>query len=180
MSTALAFEDGDKKPSRTVAERTAAAALRLKTAGATWEEIAEISGYKNAENAKAAIEKALVKELRDDPESKKIMRGLADLRLESLLRAVWVKAHDPEHPEQLAAVGKARELIADYRKMHGLDSPVEISVTNPTVHEIEAWVAEQSIHLVPDVQEDDIFEAEVVEPQEIEAPPEPEPSVKDF
>src|ERR1044072_1240700 len=82
MSTALAFEDGDKKPSRTVAERTAAAPLRLKTAGATWEEIAEISGYKNAENAKAAIEKALVKELRDDPESKKIMRGLADLRLE--------------------------------------------------------------------------------------------------
>jgi hypothetical protein len=137
--------------------RKANAALQLRASGADWDQVAEVLGYPSGHAALVATEKALEKELRT--ESKELLVKMADKRLELVLRGVMTKALDPEHPEHLIAAGRAREFIADHRKLFGLDKPTEIAMYSPTQSEIEAWVATK---LPQDMtlEEDDIFEAE--------------------
>lgn len=146
-------------------DRKANAAIQLRIAGASWDEVAQVIGYPTARAALVATERALEKELRD--ESKDAVRQLTAKRLDRLLRAVWPKAIDGENPEQLPAVGKAREIIADFRKLHGLDAPTEISVHNPTAQEIESWVATVVSHGAPQLEEADIFDVEFEEHEEV-------------
>lgn len=149
-------------------DRKANAALQMSIAGATWDEIAEVLGFPTGRAARVATEKALEKELRST--SKEQMIVMAEKRLERLMRAVWPKAMDKDSPEQMVAVGKARELIADHRKLHGLDRPTEITVSSPAQQEIEAWVATVTRHNAPELEEADVFEEEydVIEGQVIE------------
>ncbi len=142
------------------AERKSAAALQLRKSGSDWDEVAELTGFASARAAQTAVERHLESQIRNDPSIKGVMRQLADVRLDRLLRAVWPKAINPDSPEQMIAVAKAREIIADHRKLHGLDAPTEISVHNPTSQEIEAWVAANTAHLRVEVVEDDILDAE--------------------
>jgi hypothetical protein len=69
---------------------------------------------------------------------------------------------DPKHPEHLAAVGKAKELIDRHIRLLGLDAPTEMVVHNPDSGEIEAWVMAVMAQAQPGLVEDDIFEAEVI------------------
>lgn len=140
--------------------RKAAAAIELSLGGADWGEIARILGYPTARLAKVATERTLAKQLTDTDREK--LRALASKRLDRLLRAVWSKAIDPEAPEQLAAAGRARELIADHRRLWGLDAPSEVVVTSPSQAELDAWVARVVSQQVPDVPEYDIIEGEIV------------------
>jgi hypothetical protein len=94
------------------------------------------------------------------------MRQMANARLERLIRGVWPKAINPDHPEHLTAITRARDLIADHRKLFGLDAPTEVVVHNPTQDELEAWAARVIQTLNPGVVEYDIIEGEV---EEIEA-----------
>ena len=148
-------------------DRKANAALQLKMAGATWEEIASTIGYPTARAALVATERALEKELRTE-ESQSQMRGLAGKRLERLLRSVWTKAINPDHPEHLAAVTKAREILASHSKLYGLDAPTEMVVHSPAQQELEKWVAEAVGQTVPQLEEANIFEAEWYEGEEEE------------
>lgn len=148
-------------------DRKANAAIEMKLAGANWDDIAEVLGYPTGRAALVATERALEKELREA--SKDSLRLLTQKRLDRLLRAVWAKAIDPASPEQMVAVTKARELIADHRKLFGLDAPTEISVHSPSESEIEQWVASVTRSNAPELEEADIFddydivEGEVVE-----------------
>lgn len=119
--------------------RKSHAAISMRIAGATWTEIALALGYPTARAALVATEKALEKELHDT--DREHLRRLAGARLDRLLRSVWGKAIDDKSPEQMVAVSRARDLVADHRKLFGLDAPTEIVVHNPTQAEIEAWVA---------------------------------------
>lgn len=140
-------------------DRKANAALQMKMAGATWDEIAEVIGYPTARLALVATERALEKELKTG-EGQAYMRGLAGKRLERILRGVWTKAINPDHPEHLAAVTKARELIAQHSKLYGLDAPTEMVVHSPAQQELEKWVAEAVSHTVPQLEEANIFDVE--------------------
>ena len=148
--------------------RKADAALQMRLSGAEWEDIAVVLGYPTGNHAQVAYEKAMQRQLRT-PESKEELRRLARLRYERLLRGVWAKAIDPADPEHLAAVTKAREVIASITKLEGTDAPTEVSIYSPAQQEIEAWVAEQINKTVPQLEESDIFddddtvEAELVE-----------------
>lgn len=144
-------------------DRKAAAALELKRSGASWDDICEVLGYPTPRAALVATEQALEKQLAT-PETRDYMRTIASGRLDRLLQGVWKKAidDDPKNTEHLAAVREARGLIADYRKLHGLDAPAEYVVHSPTLAEIEQWVSRMSAGEVT-VEEDDIFEADVVE-----------------
>lgn len=148
--------------------RKANAAIQLRLAGATWPEIAIALGYPTPRQALVATEKALEKQLTDTDDRDK-MRKLANARLERLLRGVWSKAIDPESPEHLIALTKSRELIADHRKLFGLDAPTEVVVHNPTQNELEQWVARVVMASGPLVEELDILDVEAIEGPEQEA-----------
>lgn len=141
-------------------ERKANAALQLRIAGASWEDVAQAIGYPTARAALVATEQALERELQDSS-SKEMLRSMAGKRLERLLRAVWGKAIDPDNPEQLPAVQRARDLIDRHAKLFGLDAPTEVVVSSPTKAQLEAWVAQ--VEDKPQIEEGDIFDAEVVE-----------------
>jgi hypothetical protein len=143
-------------------ERKANAAIQMKIAGASWDEIATVIGFPNGQAAIVAVERALEKELKSE-ENKKHMRQMAGMRLERMLRGVWAKAIDPANPEHLNAVTKARELIDRHAKLYGLDAPTEFTVSTPTAAELEKWVATVITTSRPALEEGDIFDVEVIE-----------------
>jgi hypothetical protein len=153
---------GNRTTALRARERKTNAALQMKLAGATWEEIADVIGYPTPRQALVAVERALERELKTEPSQAK-MRALAGARLERLLRSCWSKAIDPAHPEHLVALAKAREIVDRHAKLYGLDAPTEVVVHNPTVHELEAWVATVVSETHPALPEYDIFEGEVVD-----------------
>lgn len=142
-------------------QRKANSALALHLSGADWKQVARQCGYPTPRTAKVAVERMLEKRL--DAMDREHLRLSVSGKLDTLLRGVWGKATDPESPEHLIAVGRARELIADYRKTWGTDAPQEIVVTNPTQSQIDEWVAGVVGGSLPQVQEADIVEADVVE-----------------
>lgn len=144
-------------------QRKADAGLSLRLAGASWAEIAQTVGYPTPRAALIAVEKALVKQLNDDPQAKEKMRAIAGQRLERLLRGVWGKAINDQDPEHLAAVSRARELIGQHTKLFGLEAPTEVVVHSPTQSELEAWVVQVVSGSRPEVAELDIFDADVIE-----------------
>jgi hypothetical protein len=151
--------DGNGDPPVRPRMRKASAALQMRLAGATWAEIAMALGYPTPRAALVAVELALEDELHETDQRAKL-RQMASLRLDRLLRSVWPKAIDPENPEHLLAVTKAREVISTFTKLHGLDAPSEVIVHNPTAEAIETWVAHAISLGLPDVEEDDVLELE--------------------
>jgi len=140
--------------------RKANAAVSMRLAGATWNEIASALGYPTPRQALVATEKALERNLIQ--EDRNSLRRLAGARLDRLLMSVWPKAINGDHPEHLYAVTKARELIDRHAKLFGLDAPTEIVVHSPTQTELESWVASVVALGIPAVQEYDILEGEIV------------------
>jgi hypothetical protein len=149
------WHDGGNNAGR-ARNRKANAALQMRYAGATWNEIASALGYPTPRTAMVATEKALERELANADDREKL-RKLAAARLDRLIRAVWPKAIDPDNPDQMIAVSKAREVIADHRKLFGLDAPTEVVVHNPSQTELEAWVARVVAFQIPEVVEYDII-----------------------
>lgn len=147
--------------------RKASAALALSLAGADWKQIAKTCGYPTPRAAKVAVELALEKRL--TPMDREHLRKLVSGRLDSLLRSVWEKAHDDDSPDHLPAVGRARDLIADHRKLWGLDAPMEVMVTSPTQRQLEDWVARVLSTQTPPVDDFDIVDADIVEEDEPDA-----------
>jgi hypothetical protein len=121
--------------------RTGAAALALRLAGAGYDEVADALGLPSAQAARNHAEDALAARAWDDVKGRERLRAENSARIERLLRSVWTKATDNDHPEHLAAVKVARELIDRHCKLYGLDAPAEIVIHNPTASEIDAWVA---------------------------------------
>lgn len=123
-------------------QRKANAALQLSLSGASWTEIAQALGYPTPRAARVATERALERELRASDSSIEKMRAMDAARLERLLRSVWKKAIDHEDPEHLAALDKARGILSDHARLLGLNKPSEVIIHNPTMVEIEQWVAQ--------------------------------------
>jgi hypothetical protein len=149
---------------RSARRRKADAALALRTEGESWDSIARTLGYASPRNALVAVERQLVAGLTE--QDKAHGRALMTRRLDRLLNAVWFKAADPADPEQLAAVGRCREIIADIVKLNGYSAPAEVVVHSPSEAELAAWVAAVAKASMPQVIEADIFEADVVEPDD--------------
>lgn len=152
----------DRHAVRYARQRKADAALAMRIGGATWAEIAEGLGYPTPRQALVATEKALARQLNTEEDRAK-MRRLAGQRLERMLRAIWAKAIDPENPDQMVAIGKARDLIDRHAKLYGLDAPTEVIVHNPTMAEIESWVAMVVQSGSPAVPQMDVIEGHVIE-----------------
>jgi len=163
-------------------KRRAEAALALRIAGASYEDIAQTLGYMNARTASTQIEKALARSITSA--GREEQRDLAGRRLERLLRSAWPKAVNADSPEHLAAVRTCKDIIDRHVRLYGLDAPAEIVVHTPTTSEIEAWVASVLTTATADVIEADVVEdvdqiMAVTEPETVVSPSEDLPSVSE-
>jgi hypothetical protein len=141
-------------------QRKANAAYRMALSGANWKQIARVCGYPTERAAKVAVE--LMLEKRIDPSDKQHLRLMVSGRLDTLLRGIWAKATDQDSPEQLTAVQRVREIVADYRKVWGIDAPQEVIVTSPTQRDIDEFVASVVRGTLPPVENADIVDADII------------------
>lgn len=154
--------------------RTAAAALALRLSGAGYDEVANALGLAGADSARKLAEGALEARAWDDRDGRVRLRAENGARLERLLRSVWPKATNSEHPEHLPAVKVARELIDRYVRLYGLDAPAEVIIHNPTATEIEGWVASMLAASTSELRAMEapvaaIIDADIVEDDEVVA-----------
>lgn len=119
--------------------RQGAAATALRLAGASYDEIAETLSLPSANYAREIVIEQLATRLTDADRS--TLRAEEDARLARLLRSVWAKANNPDHPEHLLAGRFALSVVDRRIKLYGLDAPTEVVVHQPTMSEIDAWVA---------------------------------------
>jgi hypothetical protein len=139
-----------------------AAAIALKIAGADYSEIAETLGYSSVTSARSAVERGLAATASEEDRSN--LRVISGRRLERLLRAIWVKATDPKHPEQLSAQRTALALIDRHIRLWGQDAPSEMVIYSPSKGEIEEWIAQMAHNVRAGLpQEKDIIEGEVLD-----------------
>ena len=117
------------------------AAVALRLAGAGFAEIAEVLELADDGQARLAVERGLAAERVDEGDRERL-RLEEERRLMGLLKPLWGKAVDPEHPEQVVASRAALSVIDRHAKLMGLDAPTEVVVHNPTMSEIDRWVAE--------------------------------------
>lgn len=138
------------------------AALALRIAGANYSEIAEALEYSSVGQARTAVERGLAATASE--EDRKEQRVIAGRRLERLLRGLWAKATNEEHPEQLSAARTALALIDRHIRLFGLDAPSEMVVYSPTAGEMEQWIASMAHRVRAGLPEEiDIIDGEVVE-----------------
>jgi len=141
--------------------RQGAAAVALRLAGASYHEIADALSIVDAAGARRMVEETLAAKSMDPP-SREMLRAEEAGRLERLLRGVWAKATDVNHPEHLASVKIAVGIIDRHIRLHGLDAPAEIIVHTPTMTEIDQWVASVTTATVGELRamEADVIDAE--------------------
>jgi hypothetical protein len=139
------------------------AALSLKLAGATFEEICDTLGYRTTAACRRDIAIALAENVADV--DRETHRHLATMRLERLLRAIYPKAIDPKSPEQLPAGRLAKEYVHEIALLNGAQMPQEIVLHNPSNPELMAWIARMTVDQMPKVTEHNpfIIEGEIVE-----------------
>jgi hypothetical protein len=142
-------------------KRRAEAALQLRMAGSSYDDIAFTLGYRNGATAQQTVEQALARGI--DQATREQQRELAARRIERLLRSVWPKANDPAHPEHLPAVRAARELIDRHARLYGLDELPDISTRVPSDAELVRWVTDVLSYTVRNVEEANVVDVEIVE-----------------
>jgi len=131
------------------------------------DEIATHLGYPDGRAVRAAVDRFLEQELKDNPQSISRMRLMAARRLENMLRPVMKKALDENHEEHLAAVARAQGLIKQWTDLYGLEAPKQVVVTNPTSEMIDAYAerilqAGQPKHETGDIFGDDADDSEIL------------------
>lgn len=136
-------------------------ALAMRLYGASYADIADIESYESAGAAQRAVESALAA-APTKADREKLLR-LTDARLDRLLRPQMAKALDPNHPEQQTASRTALAIIDRQAKLHGLDQPVQVAITNPSLQRIEEWVSKaQALSASSYPEEAEIIEGEIV------------------
>lgn len=139
-------------------------ALQLEEMGFGPAEIAEAMGFESVEEAGAKLQsdyKALAKHM---PVDKDQIRNLFRRRMDRLTRAIWTKAIDPDHPEQMIAIQRVMMILDREAKLLGVDAPTEVDVTVSRSKEELQAIASAIIAVQQDLpeDEDDIMDAEVV------------------
>lgn len=139
------------------------AVIKLKMAGATDDEIASVLSLPDGPNSvEKLIERALRKEMMRNTSTREYARALVKKKLDGLYGSVASKAFNPNHPEHLAAVGKARELLAQEAKLLGLDAATELTVHTPDTAELAKFVERYS-SLASLPEEGNVLDGEVIE-----------------
>jgi hypothetical protein len=124
------FKPGENIPE--VAEKWAKA-LALRTAGATFDQIARQLGYASPSGAYEAVMSALKATLREPAESVRVMEVE---RLDRLMLGLWkaatatATATDPRGPD-LESLDRVLKIMDRRAKLLGLDAPQKVAATTP-------------------------------------------------
>lgn len=141
--------------------RRADAAIQLRLAGSSFDDIATTLGYRSGGIVRMVVERALAQDV--DAAAREQQRELAARRIERLLRSVWPKANDPSSPEHIPAVRAARELIDRHARLYGLDKLPEVVIRTPSDNDLVRWVSDVLSYPMRQVEEANVVDAEVVE-----------------
>lgn len=152
--------DADAKQAAKRPLRSSKAAVALKVAGASYDEIAEVLEYVSPAAARIAVESALSASV-DANTDYRSLRAVASLQLDGLLKSVWGRARDANDPDQLAYGRMALSVIDRKIKLHGIDAPQMITIIDPSAEEFEKVIAMAATRMgaIP-AQEGDIFQLE--------------------
>ena len=119
------------------------AALELRKAGCTYEQIAAQLGYKNSSGAFKAVMKALKKTLQDPSDD---VRKLEIERLDDMLNRLWDKRERPIITDRILRIMERRA------RLLGLDAPtkqLDIDLSSLTTEQLERIArGEDVIHVL--------------------------------
>lgn len=163
---------GDSDDLQRARERKGISAMEMFIRTRSWERAAEATGYPTARAARVAAERALESEFRTNSRSQEFMRKYAAKHLDLLMASLAVKTSDPSHPEHLAAIKTARELLSTQAKLLGLDAPTKVSLIDPSDDQIEQWlndnVGPRHVDSEPDFFDEDADVIEDDDPRAVE------------
>ena len=111
-------------------------AVQLRLAGATYAQIAEKLGYRQAAGALKAVEAALAKTLREPTDQ---LRELELARLDALWLSIWPQAQQGS----LGAVDRCLRIQERRARLLGLDAPKELAVDLALNRDYAAQLAAQ-------------------------------------
>lgn len=144
-------------PKRPVgAKRQAATVVKLKLAGASFADIAQVLELPSPATARHIFETAIAAS-GDDEIDYKTLRTIANARLEGLLKGVFPRAIDTNDSEQLAFQRQALSVIDRGIKLNGLDAPSRVEVYSPTSEEFVRVIEQAASALGGTTHEADIF-----------------------
>jgi hypothetical protein len=133
------------------------AAVTLRMAGFSYNAIADELDFSTPRMARQTVIAAIANA--GSIEDNKTLREIESARLDRLLASVWKKAIDPENDEQLQYNRRAAELIEQHTRLHGLNAPSVLAITNPDAEKFNAVLQELTRATQGDVDpEGDIFE----------------------
>lgn len=130
---------GDTDLSRAAARRTRA--VRLRIAGATYEQIARECGYIDRSSARKAVVRALE---RLEVESVTELRTLENARLDAdevVLRRLIADSTQPA-TTRIRAIDSRLRLSAARRRLNGLDAPLQVQISAGVAADLDDALAE--------------------------------------
>lgn len=116
------------------------AAMNMLIAGASYQEIARILGYKNTDLVKRAIWQAMGS-IEMDETRRAREKELMARRLNKMISSGWNRANDAHDPDHLAYQRLMLAIMDRQAKLYGLDAPSESIVYTPSQAEINEHVA---------------------------------------
>lgn len=173
----LDVRDAHSKPQRTVQ-----AAVKLRTRGASYPEIAELLGYSSPASARVAVEEALATMYAGEQDFK-ALRAMTSLRYEGLIKSLARKASSDTleieedgkkkrvaNEEHLAYVREMRSVLDSFSRLHGINAPQVSMLITPEAAQFDQAVrtlveGHRAIADSPeaDIFADDIEDADVVD-----------------
>lgn len=162
VQNANRLEKGKELAPNLPANRTAAA-LQLRINGAGFNDIAEVLQFRDAAEARRAVDKALADMPTDMKEVDRI-RDLESRRIERILMSLMKRGTNPKDPDHLAYARTALAAIKQQTDLFGAAMPTKVDVTyNPSTEQLEEWVGQITTQLHKHVIEGDILDVEVIE-----------------
>lgn len=129
---------------------------RARVAGATWEQAAEHGGFTDASNAVRCVRRVFARLPEVEREDQ---RQLWRARLEHLWRQALADALE----QRPGAITSGVRVATAAAALDGLNAPDKIELTTPTAVELQNFVTAVMAANRPQLEEDDILDADVVE-----------------
>lgn len=105
------------RPDAIAARQRAVQVVKLRTAGASFDQIAQQLGYANRSGPYKALQRVLHS---SEHEAAEELRRVGLIRLEALLKQLWPIATDPDSNGQFRAINTCLDIQAQINKLCGL------------------------------------------------------------